>query len=185
MKIFSTYTQALRFAFALQAAPGEGGASHASMVKLALNQAGADVPGVLLDGATLGMIGQFAAQLRDAVTLGLPRYEGLALVATYSHDWDARRAAVDVLQPFFRAPLRHVADDPKLVDKMVTRHYIAQRERGEGWGIDDIARELRVAVTRVANLGATIETIARGVEEEALAMLEQRLALPTLEAAHA
>lgn len=181
MKIFKDYPQALRFAFALQAHPGEGGASNSSMVKLALNEADAKIPGVALDGPTLTMIGEFAPKLRDAVALGLPRYDAQTIIAKYSHDWAAKRAAVAILQPYYRPALAPYADNPRLIERMVTRHYLASRERGPGWGVDDISRDFSCAVERVANIGAAIETIARGMEQEALELLASRINLPTLE----
>lgn len=185
MKIFTDYPQAIRFAYALQAHPGQVGASHSSMVKLALNEAGAKVSGVILDGPTLDMIGDFAPKLRDAIALGLPRYDTQTLIARYSHDWFAKRAAVQILQPYYRPALAPYANDARLIERMVTRHYLASRERGAGWGVDDISRDFSCAVERVANLGAAIETIACGMEQEALSMLEHRINLPTLEAVDA
>lgn len=181
MKIFKDYPQALNFAYSLAAHPGEGGASNSSMVKLALNDAEVKVPGVLLDGPTLTMIGEFAPKLRDAVSYGLPRYDAQTLIAKYSLDWAAKRAAVAILQPYYRPALAPYADDPRLVERMVTRHYLASRERGASWNIDHISRDFSCAVERVANIGAAIETIARGMEQEALALLEGRINLPTLE----
>lgn len=185
MKIFKDYTQAIKFAYSLAAHPGEVGASHSSMVKLALNEAGVKVPGALLDAQMLEVIGDFAPKLRDAIALGLPRYDAQTLIASYSQDWNDRREAVKILQPYYRPALAIFADNPRLIERMVTRHYLASRERGNGWGVDDIARDFGAAVVRVANISAAIETIARNMEAEAVALLEQRINLPELEEAHA
>lgn len=185
MKIFSGYPQAASFAYGLESAPGEGGASHASMVKLALTNAGVNVPGVLLDAPTLDMIGEFAEKLRMAVLLGMPRYESKALIAVHSHDWQSKRASVEVLKPYFRGALSGMAGDARLVDKLVTRHYLAQRDRGTGWSIEEIAREFGAGLSRVTNLDTMVVTIAENLLAEGYLILGQRIGLPTLEAEHA
>lgn len=185
MKIFKDYAQAADFAYGLEAHPGEGGASHASMVKLALTNAGVNVPGVLLDAPTLDVIGEFGESLRVAVLLGMPRYEAKALIAVHSLDWQAKRASVEVLKPFFRGALQGMANDARLVDKLVARHYLAQRDRGTGWSIEEIAREFGAGLGRVTNLDTAVVTIAEHLLTDAYVILGQRISLPTLEAVDA
>jgi len=186
MDIFKDYRQAVHFAFSLaHQADLEGLVSRASLVTVALNEAHVNVPRVLLDAPTLEYIGRFGDEANKAIELGLSSHERDALIAAYSRDWEARRQAAGRLQPSYRIPLTSWVSNQHLVDKLVKRHYIAVRDRGNGWSIPEICDEFKASIGRVTTAVREIERIAKELETLALATLAQRVQLPVLEADHA
>lgn len=117
-------------------------------------------------------------------TLSLQRHESAAIVATFSHDWQARRIACDALREHYRPVLSRTIDDRHLLEKLVTRHYIAERERGAAWDLASIAKEFTVELERVQRAAGMIAEHARTLEHAALQSLEARLAALALEVAH-
>lgn len=184
MNIFRNYREAVRFAFALARHPGNTGASRNSMIRVALNDVGVNTVDALLDAPTLEMLGGFALQVGQLVD-NLPSAMRAALVAHESQDWDHRRTAATWLQNHFRPQLAHVIDHPALADRMVTRHYIAERERGPGWTLEAIGVEFRVSVARLGSAVRVLELVDDALIEDAITLLAHSLPLPTLEASDA
>lgn len=185
MKIFDDFKQATKFAFLLCTGPETPQISHAQQVLMALREAGSKAPGVLLDAPTLAMIGRFGAELLNAVELGMMSTERAVLIAHYSTDWEERRTVTAWLQNHYHVQLSHVAGNPKLVDRIVSRHYIAERDRGQGWTVEDIAAEFKIGFHKLLKAIALLEKLDTEIHENALATLAQRVDLPTLEAEHA
>jgi hypothetical protein len=185
MKIFDSYQQAVKFAFLLGTGPETPQISHEQQVRMALREAGTNVPAVLLDAPTLRMIGQFGAAVLGAVALGMMSTERAVLTAHYSTDWEERRTVTAWLQNHYHVQLSHVAGNPQLVDRIVSRHYIAERDRGQGWTVEDIASEFKIGYNKLHKAIALLEKLDGEIHENALATLAQRLDLPMLEAEHA
>lgn len=185
MKIFDDMKQAVKFAFLLGTGPDTPQISHEQQVRMALREAGSNVPGVLLDALTLRSIGKFGADLLGAVALGMMSTERAVLTAHYSTDWEERRTVTAWLQNHYHVQLSHMAGNPQLVDRLVSRHYIAERERGKGWTIEDIAQDFNIGIKKLLAVVALLERLDAAIHENAIATLSQRLDLPTLEAEHA
>lgn len=184
MQIFRNYREAVKFAFALASHPGDAGASRHSMVRVALNDVGVNTVDALLDGPTLALLDDFAHQVGRLVD-NLPSSMRAALIAHHSLEWEHRRVATTWLQNHFRPQLAHVIDHPELADRMVSRHYIAERERGTGWTLDAISVEFRVSVARLDSAARLLGLIDDALIEDAVILLEHSLPLPVLEADHA
>jgi hypothetical protein len=89
------------------------------------------------------------------------------------------------LQNHYHVQLSHLIANPQLVDRIVSRHYIAERDRGQGWTFEGIAAEFNIGFVKLQNAIAALEKLDSEIREEALAAIARRLALPTLEAEHA
>ena len=120
----------------------------------ALRQFGGDQSGVLVmqalrdvdldhDGETPEQLREKANQLLLAMETELFPAERESLIALYSQNWRQRRAAADFLPIYFRPYLDGVVKNPHSVDKLVARHFIAERDRDHGWSLAELAGELR------------------------------------------
>lgn len=168
---FQNMKQQLQFAFNLTQYAGNP-SSPLTLTRMALAQSGV-LAGEKPDPDRLAAL---ARRTLATLRADLLRYERASLIAAFSRDWDERRAAVQDLAPFFVAPLARLVDDKKLADRLVTRHYIAVRERGEGWGLPAIAEQFGVARERVHRASHLIDQRARQLESVALDTLAAAMA---------
>lgn len=175
MDIFDNMAQAVRFAFCLEAYREAGGALV--LVQMALRDAGVKLA---LDAQPeqLAALRTQAHAISLALHADLLRVESAALTAAFSRNWDERRAAVQVLAPYYRNLLARLVDNPKLVDKLVARHYIAQRDRGTGWDLDSLSHEFKLPKSRLTRATHALDHVARQLEALALHSLREALGLP-------
>lgn len=183
MDVFRDITQALRFAFTLEQYPAEPGAAHGSMVRLALSEAGITLSREAVARHATSEYHEYAADLRTAVRSALLPYEASSLIAMYSRDWAERRRAAETLASFHARLLSGLIDDNQLIAKLVTRHYIAERERGSSWALHDIAAEFNVSRERITRAARHIESHARQLDTVALQAADRFMR--TKELAHA
>lgn len=177
MDIFKDLKQAVRFAFALeQYRDSRTGATTA--VRQALVDVGINATPAQLEATPPAVIGEYGYQILLQIHGKLLKVEAAALTAAYSRDWEGRRAAVDLLTPHFYYPLARIADNKRLVDKLVTRHYIAHRERGAGWDIASLSQEFKTPKSRITRAAQIVEHCARQIETMALNTLREALGLP-------
>lgn len=177
MDIFETTAQAVRFAFVL----GQYVGDSSSMVRVALADAGITLPAPT-SKEQLIEIRDYARDLR--ATIGnLLGYERASLTAAYSRNWPERRAAAEALTQFHARLLTRLLANHTLIEKLVTRHYIAERERGANWGLQDIANEYKAAGDKVKRAARLIDENARKLEAVALDSLQH--AMNRKEPAHA
>lgn len=172
MDIFKDLEQAVRFAYALEQYKDSG---SLVLVRHALNEAGVKGeigPHDLLPDR-LAELRAHAKQLLAAIHGQLLRAEAASLTATFSRDWDERRAAVAVLAPYFRHLLARIVDNQKLVDKLVARHYIAVRDRGVGWDLDSLSAEFKIPKSRLTRATHALDHCARQLEMMALGTLRE------------
>lgn len=187
MKIFDSIKQAVRFAFLLAGDKEIAGVSRSSLVRVALNEAGTNVPGVLLDAPTLAQIGAYGEQVLNVIESDLLASERAVLAAHYSTDWEARRTVTAWLQDHYRGQLAPQVGNPLLADRIVSRHYIAERDRSQysGWEVSKIAEEFNIGIQKLLGAITLLEKLDAQVEAAALSTIEKLAALPTLEAEHA
>jgi hypothetical protein len=176
MDIFENTAQAVRFAFVLDQYIG----ARSSMVRVALADAGITLP-VPTSKEQLFEINAYATQLRGAIN-DLLGYERSSLIAAYSRNWPERRAAAEALGPFHAHLLARLLDNRTLIGKLVTRHYIAERERGASWALQSLADEHKAAGDRVKRAARLIDENARKLE--AIALVGLRIAMENKEPAH-
>lgn len=176
--IFPNITQRLKFSMAFMNMPPTE-LSLPRRVLMALYESGS------LDGSSYSpeAMESDARRVLDEV-LSLQSHERQALIATYSHHWESRRLACDGLRDYFRPLLARVIDDRHLLGKLVTRHYIAERDRGTGWRLVDLANEFGIGTDALKRAADLLDTHARALERAALQSLEARLQLLEPEAAH-
>jgi hypothetical protein len=187
VKIFNDHRQAVRFAFLLAGDKEIEGVSRSSLVRVALNEAGTNVPGVLLDAPTLAQIGDYAGLVLATIETALLASERAVLTAHYSTDWEARRTVTSWLQDHYRPQLASQVGNPALADRIVSRHYIAERDRSQypGWEVASIAAEFNIGIQKLLGAITLLEKLDAQVEAAALSTIEKLAALPTLEAEHA
>jgi phage terminase large subunit-like protein len=167
--IFTDLAQRVRFAFVLAQYPGEPPAAANTAVRAALAHVRAkpqEVTAQLLVDLRVE-----ANQVTEQVQ-ALPAYERAALIAAYSSNWDDKRTAMDTLRSYFTPLLARMVDNPRLVERLVKRHYIARRDRGSGWSQDDIAREFSIGMERLAHAVGAVDQHAKVLEHAALQTLQ-------------
>jgi hypothetical protein len=172
--IFKDMVQRLRFAFSLQQFPGETGTSAMVAVRTALSQAGVKKYGAMTKEAVEELRGAAKAVIGE--TLALPPFERDALLAAHSRSWESKRLATDNLRHHFMPLLAGLLDDKELAGKLVTRHYIANRDRGSGWGKADLAEHYRIGMERLERAIALVDRHAKELEHAALQTLEAKIA---------
>jgi hypothetical protein len=182
MEIFKDTAQALRFAFTLEQYPGDA-TSSGNALHMALHDTGVPYE-VVREGPSPERLREQAAALLLALRGNLIASERAALTATYSRNWDDKRGAVEQLQNLFYPHLQRHLADRRVVDKLVTRHYIAVRDRGNGWTVREISAQFGVARDRLLAGIAVIDDTARDLERLALAHLGKFINYRA-EAAHA
>lgn len=167
--IFKDTAQRLRFAFAFISQPAFV-ATLPRKVLMALHESGA------LDGSSYSpeALAADAKAMIEELT-ALQHHEQAALVASYSYDWPARRIACDQLRDHYRPILSRIVDDRHLLGKLVTRHYIAERERGSSWSLNSISHEFNVEAERIKRAADLIDQHAKSLERAALQSLEARM----------
>lgn len=170
--IFKDLTQRLRFVFSLAQFPGEGNGLAA--VRAALAQAGVKTEHGDIGPSTPALLRADAKQTMGAI-LDMPPYERDAILAVHSRSWESKRLACDNLRHYFRPLLANLLDDHALAGKLVTRHYIAQRERGSGWSRDDLAEHHRIGMDRLNRAIAAIDAHAKELEHAAMQTLQAKL----------
>lgn len=110
-------------------------------------------------------------------TLALQKHEKSALVALYSPNWELRRIAANELRDHYRPLLSRTIDDRHLLEKLVARHYIADRQRGTSWALRSMAHEFGIEYERLVKAADTLAEHAKALEHAALQSLEARLRL--------
>lgn len=112
-----------------------------------------------------------------AEVLSLQRHESAALVASFAQNWESRRIAADTLRDHYRPLLSRTIDDRHLLEKLVARHYIADRQRGTSWALRSMAHEFGIEYERLVKAADTLAEHAKALEHAALQSLEARLRL--------
>lgn len=169
---FTEPAQAVRFANAMTAFPGDRAISSATMVRNAIFDAGADPSPEQLATLDPALMAERAAIILLRIHHDLLRNESDALKATYSRNWDERREAAARLRFYFRRVLAPAITNEDAIDKLVTRHYIAERARGASWMLVDIANECRVDPDLLRHAADVIADHARQLEAAALLHLD-------------
>lgn len=134
-RILRDTAKRVKFAFALQQF---GGAQSGVLVMQALREVDLDD-----DGQTPEQLREYANRLILTIDTELFPSERECLIALYSQNWRQRRVAAGLLPMYFRPHVGSVVKNPHSVDKLVARHFIAERDRGHGWELADLAEELR------------------------------------------
>lgn len=173
--IFKDLAQRIRFAFSLQQFPGEGSASTTgSAIRAALSQTGIKVdPNDMTIKAVYDLRDGAKALLSEI--LALPPAERDGLMAAHSRSWESKRLATDNLRHHFMPLLAGLLDDKELAGKLVTRHYIANRDRGSGWSKDDLATHYRIGMERLERAIALVDRHSKELEHAALQTLEAKI----------
>lgn len=180
MHIFTNPDQALRFAFILDEYPGDL-ASPGLMVRAALHEAGIDRLQLNLNIVPHEQVRAETERIVKLVREGdLLQYERAALIVHYSRNWDDKRAAAAKLAPYFYQGLRNVIDDTKVIDKLVARHYIAERERHGSWALPSIADQFTISYNRILQANEFVGRTARQLETAALGSVRRLLEMESV-----
>lgn len=107
--------------------------------------------------------------------LSIPQHEAAALIASFCANWEARRLATGVLHEHYRPILSPKISHYRLREKLVTRHYIAERERTGGWSIASLGREYGVDKDHLERADVILAEHAKTLEKAALQSLSARL----------
>jgi hypothetical protein len=170
MQIFNDTTHALRFAFALEHQPDA--MSELTSVRMALAELGAAALRNVPWHHDPGALRKQGQDLLHAVNGNLMRYEAATLIARYSRNWEDRRKAVVSLHSYYRTPLARLVDDFQLMERLVTRHYLAERDRGAGWSLAAISEQFGASKERLVRASEVIVNHAEHLEKSALVHLE-------------
>lgn len=173
MTAFKNTSRKVIFAFTLAARPGDKPSDSHMMVQAALREAGAETANMTpADAAALRDVAQHLLVAID--TKLLPSQRG-ALVAKYSKDWDARRAACDALREHFVAPLKNLIRSPAAIDKLVRKYYLVERDRSGAWSDEQIAAANHLKVHDVRQAWQVLVLYADQLERAALDALDHAI----------
>lgn len=173
--IFTVTKQRLRFAFAFIHLSPES-SSVTGRVLVAANEVKVQPTLGQSLTATPDKLAEDAEQV-VAEVLSLQRHESAALVAAYAQNWESRRIAADTLRDHYRPLLARTIDDRHLLEKLVSRHYIADRQRGTSWALRSMAEEFGIEYERLVKAADALAEHAKALEHAALQSLEARLRL--------
>lgn len=174
MKIFPTTRANVIFAFQLMAHPGENPADSLRAVRAALQAAGVDA--VIQQADALADLRECAQRVISAIHADILPNQSAALLAKYSKDWATRRTACDGLRYHFAAPLAGLTHNNQLVDKLVRRHYLCERDRSGAWTNEAIANQFYANVHDVRQATTVLELFADQLERAALDAVEHATA---------
>lgn len=173
MTAFKNTSRKVIFAFTLAARPGDRPSESHMMVQAALREAGADTAN--LTPADAAALRDVAQHMLTAIDVKLLPAQRSALVARYSKDWDARRAACDILKEYFAARLNRILNSWEAVDKLVRRYYLVERDRSGAWSDEQIASANRVNVHDVRQAWQVVALYAEQLERAALDALDHAI----------
>lgn len=180
---FSSMKQAVQFAFNQVTVPSHPGA--VSITLAVLSEVGVARGDVDADEVKMGVLRSYADQVLRAIREDLNPAESASLEAAFSRDWSKKRLAVAVLSSHFKTHLTRTIGNPRLIDDLVTRHYIAVRDRGHDWTIPGLGERYKCNGDRVSAAAIKINELARALEDEALANVRrilERKGVMTIEA---
>lgn len=179
---FKDLGQRVRFAFTLEQYPGTLPDGAYTAVRMALIESRIPTDRETMTPAVLDKLRAAGMTVLDELGK-MPRHEAAALVAVYSRNWDAKRDAAATLRDYLQPHLTRQVDDSRLLAKLVTRHYIARRDRGSGWNKEALIEEFGIGRDRLGRAITTIEHHAKALEHAAIQTLQARI--EAVEGAHA